>query len=247
MCGRFTVTVGIEALRKRFGFAQPEFDLRPRYNLAPTQDAPVVTEAEGGRRLELYRWGLIPSWAKDAKIGTQMINARSETAAEKPSFRRCFARQRCLVLADGFYEWKSVAPGLKRPMRIVLKTREPFAFAGLWDEWKGPDGRALRTFTILTTEAPAGLRDLHERVPVILEPEREAVWLDPKAAPDRLRLALRPPLEERLEVYPVSPLVNSPKADVEDCIAPAPDDPPAQAPPAKRRKNESDPDQPTLF
>lgn len=247
MCGRFTVTVGVSALRKRFGFEQPEFDLRPRYNLAPTQDAPVVVAQGGARRLELYRWGLIPSWAKDAKTGNQMINARSETAAEKPSFRRCFARQRCLVLADGFYEWRQVAPGFKRPVRVVLKTREPFAFAGLWDEWKGPDGRALRSFTILTTEAPASLRDLHDRVPVILNPQTEALWLDPSAPARRLGETLVAPPEGSLEVYPVSPLVNSPKADVPDCIAPTPPAPPAKAPPARRRKKDAGADPPTLF
>ncbi len=229
MCGRFTVTVGIEALRKRFGFEQPEFELLPRFNLAPSQDAPVVLAREGKRSLSLFRWGLIPSWAKDAKIGGQMINARCETVAEKPSFRASFAKRRCLVLADGFYEWKQVAPNLKWPMRIVLKSREPFAFAGLWDEWRSPEGKPVRTFTILTTAASESMKELHDRVPVILNREYEPLWLDPKADAKSLGNALIPPADDALEVYSVSPLVNSPKADVPACIDPM------------------TPDQPTLF
>ncbi|MBI5200788.1 MAG: SOS response-associated peptidase family protein [Elusimicrobia bacterium] len=248
MCGRFTLTVGIEALRKRFGFDQPEFDLRPRYNLAPTQDAPVVLADGAKRTLALYRWGLIPSWAKDAKIGNQTINARSETAAEKASFRTPFAKRRCLVLADGFYEWKEVAPHVKWPMRIVLKSREPFAFAGLWDEWRSPEGKAVRSFTILTTEAPESTRELHDRVPVILNRGYEPVWLDPKSDRRTLENVLIPPPDDALEFFPVSPMVNSPKSDVPECITPAEIVPPKPAEPKPRRKAKPDsPDQPSLF
>lgn len=245
MCGRFTQTVGVEALRKRFGFEQPTFDLRPRYNLAPTQDAPVVLERDGNRRLELFRWGLVPSWSKDPKTGYKLINARAETAATKPSFRRCFAKRRCLVPADGFYEWKRVGEKLKWPMRVVLRSREPFAFAGLWDEWKQPDGKPLHTFTILTTDAPPSLRSLHDRVPVILPPEGEAAWLDPRTRPEALTPLLAPPPDDRLEAYPVSPLVNTAKTDEPACIEPCEPRPPGKPEPKKRKA--PDADQPTLF
>lgn len=248
MCGRFTQTAGVEALRKRFGFEQPAFDLTPRYNLAPTQDAPAVLQREGRRQLALLRWGLIPRWAKDPKIGHQLINARAETAAEKPSFRDSFSKRRCLVLADGFYEWKPVSAKLKWPMRVALKTREPFAFAGLWDEWTAPDGKVLTTFTILTTEAPPSLRGIHDRAPVILTPASEAAWLEPGAKPEALAPLLVPPPDGLLEAYPVSPLVNSPKSDVPDCIQPARVAPAREeAPKSRRRKGGEDPDQPTLF
>ena len=218
MCGRYTQTAATEALRKRFRFEPPPYELLPRYNVAPTQDAPVVTLREGKRRLELFQWGLIPSWAKDPKVGARQINARCETAAEKPSFRRSFAKRRCLVLADGFYEWKPVAPTLKWPMRVVLPSREPFALAGLWDEWRTPEGKTLRTFTILTTGAPPELLALHDRVPVILPPEGEERWLDEEAKPAEVMTLLSPPARGTLLAYPVSPLVNSAKADVPDCI-----------------------------
>lgn len=240
MCGRFTRTIGVEALRKRFGFEQPTFELPPRYNVAPSQEAAVVLAREGRRELELFKWGLVPSWASDPKIGFKMINARSETAADKPSFRRAFAKQRCLVPADGFYEWKPVTAKLKWPMRIVLKSRDAFAFAGLWDEWRGPDGKALRTFTILTTEAPPSLRSVHDRVPVILTPDDEAAWLDPAADAQTLRAAMAPPPDDRLEAYSVSPLVNSAKADEPACIEPAP----PRTQPEPRRPDDG---QPTLF
>lgn len=248
MCGRFTQTVGVDALRKRFGFEPPAFDLTPRYNLAPTQDAPAVLLREGRRQLGMLRWGFIPRWAKDPKIGHQLINARAETAATKPSFRDSFAKRRCLVLADGFYEWKPVSPKLKWSMRVALKTREPFAFAGLWDEWKAPDGSLLATFTILTTGAPPSLRELHDRAPVILPPEGEAAWLEPATKPEALGPLLAPPPDDRLEAYAVSPLVNSPKSDVADCIQPAAIGAPREeAPKSRRRKGSGGPDQPTLF
>src|SRR5579859_6385875 len=150
MCGRYTQTASIKTLRERFGLkAAEQLELVPRYNIAPTQEAAVIVE-DGGRALRMFRWGLIPSWAKDAAIGHKMINARAETAAEKPSFRKPFRSRRCLVVADGFYEWRAAAGG-KVPTRVVLPSREPFAMAGLWDSWKSPEGKEVRTFTILTT------------------------------------------------------------------------------------------------
>ena len=225
MCGRYTQTAGVEALRRRFLFEPTRFELPPRYNVAPSQDAPVVIRREGKRQLELFRWGLVPSWAKDPSLGSRQINARCETAAAKPSFRRSFAARRCLVLADGFYEWKPVAPKLKWPMRVVLRSREPFAFAGLWDEWVPPGGRPLRTFTILTAGAPGSLKAIHDRVPVILPPDGEDLWLDEAAKAEQLQSLLAAPAEGALEAYPASPLVNSAKAD---CIQ---ETPPGEQPP----------------
>jgi putative SOS response-associated peptidase YedK len=219
MCGRYSQTADLEVLRERFGFTASDVEeLKPRYNIAPSQAAPVLVE-DGGRRLKLFRWGLIPAWTKDASVGQKLINARAETLAVKPGFRESFRVRRCLVLADGFYEWRVRAGGVKQPVRIALKTRAPFAMAGLWDEWAAPDGGPARTFAIVTTAASSALRDIHERMPAVLGPVESARWLDPKAPAESLSALLRP--KAGFEFYPVSPLVNSPRNDSPACLEPA--------------------------
>lgn len=221
MCGRYVQTIGLETLLKRFGFDSGEIALEPRYNLAPGQEAPVVVE-EGARILKLMRWGLVPYWAKEASVGYKMINARAETLIEKPSFKRPFRERRCLVLADGFYEWRKLSgerTGI--PMCFTLKSREPFAFAGLWDAWKKPEGDILLSFTIITTKANELLRPIHGRMPVILRPSDEDRWLDPDLKNvDSLVPLLAPYPSDAMKGYEVSTLVNSPKIDVPECIRP---------------------------
>lgn len=223
MCGRFTLA--IDAARLAEHFALPEVpDLRPRYNIAPTQTVPVVRAAEhepgtgGGRRLDGMRWGLVPSWADDPKIGNRLINARSETAASKPAFRSAFRRRRCLVPADGFFEWRAER-GTKQPYWIHREDGAPFAMAGLWEIWNEPDGGELRTFTILTTEPNELVARLHDRMPVLLQPADYGRWLD-------VSLDLESGLAELFAPYPAELLaahrvdrkVNSPANDSPDCI-----------------------------
>ncbi len=222
MCGRYSLTTAPEALRRLFDFdAGP--NLEPRYNIAPTQSAPVVRATAGGagRELAMARCGLIPSWAKDASFGNKTINARSETVTEKPSFRGAFRRRRCLVPADGFYEWRREGE-IKQPYRIGMKDGQAFAFAGLWETWQGPEGgEAVESFTILTTEANRKLRPIHPRMPVILAPESYETWLD--ASPDSAAWAvsvLKPFADQPMAFYRVSTRVNSVANDDADCIAP---------------------------
>lgn len=221
MCGRYSQTADPEKLAQRFRLEPPGPGTSRRYNIAPTQDAPVVAN-DAPKRLRLMRWGLIPAWAKDAVIGNRMINARAETISEKPSFRKPLKHRRCIVLADGFYEWHVAAGRGKVPVRIMLKSREPFAFAGLWDLWRGPEGRELATFTIITTQANDLLEPIHDRMPVILRPEDEARWIDPKPA-DTAKLVplLKPYSSGEMETYYVSMRVNSPKNDDPACVRPA--------------------------
>lgn len=219
MCGRYSQAVKPGKLAQRFRLEPPGPEMPRRYNIAPTQNAPVVTN-DAPKRLRLMRWGLIPAWAKDAAIGNRMINARAETISEKPSFRKPLERRRCLVLADGFYEWRAAAGRAKVPVRIVLKSREPFALAGLWDLWRGPEGRELATFTIITTQANEVLKPIHDRMPVILRPEEEEKWL----APGPVEAAKLAPLLNsypagEMEAYDVSQFVNSPRNDTPECIA----------------------------
>ena len=223
MCGRYSLTPGLMILQRRFSFAAEQLSLASRYNLAPGQIAPVVVGEESGV-LKLMRWGLVPTWAKDTSIGYKMINARAETVAEKPSFKRPLQRRRCLVLADGFYEWCKV-PGKKTklPLRFVLKSHEPFAFAGLWDTWVKPEGDELHPFTLITTQANELIQPVHNRMPVILPQENEDVWLDPDNRDlPKLTALLKPYPTEEMEAYPVSTLVNSPKNDVPECIEESP-------------------------
>jgi putative SOS response-associated peptidase YedK len=219
MCGRYSLTTPVEGMRRLFDF--PELpNLAPRYNIAPTQEAPVIRRDEqGARHMALLRWGLIPSWAKDRAIGNRLINARSETVASKPAFRGAFRSRRCLVPADGFYEWQSEG-GKKLPWRIGLAGGASFAFAGLWERWQDKTENAgVESFTIITTDANETVRPIHGRMPVILAPGDHEQWL---AASDPARLAglLRPYAGRDLRAYRVGTAVNSPRNDGPACIAP---------------------------
>ena len=232
MCGRFTLTIDLDDLRELL----PGLEVRaeewtgPRYNIAPTQNVPTVLN-DGAHALTLSRWGLIPFWAKDASIGSRMINARGESVHEKPAFRSALRRQRCLVFADGFYEWQALGEHArkgqrgKQPVYIRLKGGAPFAFAGLWDRWRDPalgeNAPPLVTCTIITTEPNALAAQFHNRMPVILPRERYATWLDPaEQPPDALLPLLKPYPAEAMEAYPVSTRVNSPANDEPSLVAP---------------------------
>ena len=219
MCGRYALSSSVELLVELFALARTvSFD--PRYNLAPTDVAPVVRTTDDGRALDLFRWGLIPFWAKDPSIGSRMINARSETAREKPAFRDAFARHRCIVPADAFYEWKKLPDG-KQPYCIRRADNTPMAFAGLWSSWRpAEDAERIRTFTILTTRPNEMVASLHDRMPVILEPESFASWLDADAGADALVDLLDPAADGVLEMYPVSRRVNSVRNDDPACMTP---------------------------
>lgn len=216
MCGRFTLTepdVGV--LLETFSLTHPPEPLSPRYNIAPTQAvATVVNENDGSRVLRLMRWGLIPSWAKDPSIGSRMINARSETLAEKPSYRNALKRRRCLIVADGFYEWQK-QPGGKIPMYITLKDRQPFGFAGLYETWTEPEsGESLVTCTIVTGPANEFMASIHERMPIILPPDAYDLWLDPQEMNTaRVLELLKPYPADQMRAYPVSTRVNTPAND----------------------------------
>ena len=206
-------------MQERFGFDGSELTHVPRYNIAPTQMALTVTNGSG-RQGSYMRWGLIPSWAKSASVGSRMINARVETVAERPSFRTSFQRRRCLVVADGFYEWEKRGSS-RRPMRIVMASGEPFAFAGLWDAWRDPKGEVVRSCAIITTSANELLSPIHDRMPVILPRELESLWLDHDFR-DYAALAgiLTPYITDEMEAYEVSSLVNSPANDGPEMVVP---------------------------
>jgi putative SOS response-associated peptidase YedK len=221
MCGRYTLSSPNDAIADLFEMPELPF-LPPRFNVAPTQEAAVVRVLKHGepRRLDLLRWGLVPYWAEDPSIGNRMINARAESVSDKPAYRRSFRKQRCLVATDGFYEWKKQGK-LKQPYHIRRKDHRPFAFAGLWERWKDPEGKLLDTFTILTTDANELIRPLHDRMPVIVDRKDFALWLDPEVNdPVQLQALLVPAPPEDLETVPVSRAVNSPAYDAADCIAP---------------------------
>ncbi len=221
MCGRFTLAVNPADYDDEYGGAAFPEPFQPRYNIAPSQ--PVLAIPNDGKNAATFLvWGLIPSWAKDPAIGSRLINARGETLAEKPAFRGAFKYKRCIIPADGFYEWKSQAgTKAKIPHFIRLKTRRPFGLAGLWDEWQGPDGASMRTCTIVTTEPNSLMSAIHNRMPVILGHEAVAEWLDPRPrAAESLKGLLQPFPSELMESYPVSPMVNSPANDRVECIAP---------------------------
>ncbi len=231
MCGRYSLTTPMEAVRQLFNFPERP-NLAPRVNIAPSQEVAAVrlgTEGAGqgsgaGRHFVSLRWGLIPSWApsgaKEPGIGNRTINARAETLAEKPAFRAAFRRRRCLIPADGFYEWKTER-GRKQPYRIALASGAPFAFAGLWERWEGSGGDgAIESCTIVTTEANARLRTLHHRMPVILAPDAYDLWLDPATPGAQVQALLRPAPSEWFTAYRVSPKINSPANDDPALIAP---------------------------
>jgi putative SOS response-associated peptidase YedK len=221
MCGRFTLTLTGEQLALAFPWLNVATDLTPRYNIAPSQMVAAVPNKDV-RQLEQFRWGLIPFWAKDPRIGNRMINARAETLAEKPSFRAPYRRRRCLVLADGFYEWQS-RPGQRRktPFHIRLASQEPFGFAGLWDTWRSPDGSRIESCTIVTTRPNELLKPIHNRMPVILQPDDYARWLDPaELPPSTLQPLLEPYPSADMIAFPVSTVVNDPRNDIEECTIP---------------------------
>jgi putative SOS response-associated peptidase YedK len=221
MCGRFTLTIDPNHLQEAFPWAVIPDDILPRYNIAPAQQVAVIPNT-GNNTLAMYKWGLIPSWAKDPSIGDRMINARAETIAEKPSFRNAYRRRRCLVLADGFYEWKQ-NPDLKtkQPMFIHLKDSQPFAFAGLWESWKSPDGSEIRTCTIITTEPNSLMQTIHNRMPVMLPRDAYSEWLAVEdRQPSQLNHLLVPYPSAEMEAYPVSKMVNSPENEIASLIVP---------------------------
>lgn len=220
MCGRYTLTARPDAIATAFGATEVGADLRPRYNIAPGQNVAVIANRTP-RRVEFFRWGLVPSWAKDPAIGHRMINARAETAADKPSFRSALRRRRCLVLADGFYEWKREGKH-KVPYYLYRAEHAPFAFAGLWEAWHPDDTPPLHSCTILTTEANPLVAPIHDRMPVILPPAEYDLWLTEAALdPEVVRPLLEPYPAEALRAHPVSTLVNRPTNDDPACIAPS--------------------------
>jgi len=187
MCGRYTFTSPEEAARAIFGYVSPPLNLRPNYNVAPTHDVPIVrNRADGKREMVQMRWGLIPFWAKDEKIGYSTINARVEAVESKPAFRAAFKARRCLVVADGFYEWKKLDAKTKQPYRITLKDGKPFGFAGLWETWKNKDGEKIESCTIITGEPNELVAKIHDRMAVILPPEKFDAWLSGAAGKEIL-------------------------------------------------------------
>ena len=220
MCGRFAQTKELTILISRFRFIIEDLEFRKRYNIAPGQDAGVVVFENAARRLKMMRWGLVPFFTKEAPSSARMINARAETLSQKAMFKNCLKNRRCLVPADGYYEWKKI-PGETRkiPYLFSLKKNEPFAFAGLFDAWENPEGGVLNSFTIITTTANEKGRQIHDRMPVILSPKDEDLWLDPDIkGVDRLIAVLKPYPAKDMEYYEVSPLVNSPLSDVPQCM-----------------------------
>lgn len=219
MCGRFTFTQPENLVTEVFQLSSSP-TLSPRYNIAPTQSVPTVLldSDDGERQFKMLRWGLIPSWAKDMKMGAALINARAETVAEKPAFRSAFKRRRCLILADGFYEWQQQEKK-KQPYYFRLQEGKLFAFAGLWERWEKGEGDAIESCTIITTEANELMQPFHDRMPVILDPKDYEKWLDSQVQkPESLQSLLQPYQSEEMTVYPVSTKVNNARTDSPDCI-----------------------------
>ena len=220
MCGRFAQTKELAVLINRFHFIIEDLEIRKHYNIAPGQDSPVIILENKQRKLKMMRWGLVPFWSKEFPKAARRINARSETAAQKPGFRHSFKNRRCLVPSSGYYEWKEL-PGVKTkvPYFISLKNKAPFAFAGLWDAWENPEKEILLSFSIITTTANSLTRAIHPRMPVILSPEKEDLWIEPDFKDTQtLGSFLKPYPSKNMEAYEVSPLVNSPKHDSPECL-----------------------------
>jgi putative SOS response-associated peptidase YedK len=260
MCGRYVITSSPAAIRALFGYPeQPNFP--PRYNVAPTQPIPIVRLADGKRQFVLMRWGLIPAWVKDPKQFSLLINARADSVVDKPAFRAAMRRRRCLIPADGFYEWQDIG-GRKQPYFVRLKKSGPFSFAGLWETWTGPNGEEIDTAAIVTTKANRTLSAIHDRMPVILPPQAFDLWLDCAHVDANTAAALLlPARDDVLEAYAISPAVNRVANDSEALVAPLntaessaagaapgllrPADAPAAAAEPRRAKNTDD--QPSLF
>jgi len=217
MCGRFSLTVNEAELNERFLLSGGIEPYEARYNCAPTQMLAVISNADR-RKISYFFWGLIPSWAKDMKIGAKMINAKAETILEKASFRKAFSCRRCLVPATSFFEWKQ--DKVKTPHVIKLFGGEIFSLAGIWEEWKSPAGVLVNSFSIITTEANKAMKPLHHRMPVILSKQDENIWISDSSQGELMKL-LQPCPDEWLEIYPVSGLVNSPRNDVPEVLLPA--------------------------
>jgi len=218
MCGRFELHSAFEIIAKFFGLTGGSFTMPTSYNISPGNDIAIIVSEDGENRLTVCRWGFVPSWGKDLKDGYKMINARAETVAEKPSFRQAFSRHRCLVVADGFYEWKN-EDGKKRPYYIHRRDGKPFGMAGLFNRWTSPEGEKVCTSAIITTAANGIVSPIHERMPVIAPLEKAAFWLDPSVhEKERLLPLLEPCPDDAIEAYEVSTRVNSPKNDSEELI-----------------------------
>jgi putative SOS response-associated peptidase YedK len=221
MCGRYTLSTPVSELAQLFDVAE-KAALPPRYNIAPSQPVLAVRVPTPGshRELSILQWGFVPAWAKEAAIGNRMINARSETAATSPAFRSAFRRRRCLIPADGFFEWQKTN-GRKQPFLIRRRDGRPFAFGGLWEIWEGREGEVIESCTILTTQPNDVVRPVHDRMPVIVEAEAYDLWLDPGVQqPERIEALLGPYSAMEMEAVPVGTLVNNPTNDIPDCIAP---------------------------
>lgn len=225
MCGRFSLSTPAQTLAEIFEVANvPE--LQPRFNIAPSEAIAAirVPRDEQARELARLRWGLVPSWAKEPSVGNRMINARAETVGANPAFRSPFRRRRCLIPADGFFEWQRLERG-KQPFHFRMRDGLPFAFAGLWDLWEGKHGSVIESCTLITTQPNDLVRPVHDRMPVIVEPKHYELWLDPRVdRPERLMEVLQPFAAGKMVTYPVSNLVNNPANDDPACIAPLPAD-----------------------
>jgi putative SOS response-associated peptidase YedK len=221
MCGRYSQRQSAEIIAQAFQVDNVP-PLKPRYNIAPTQSVPTILQlsTSTNRQLKMLHWGLIPSWAKDSKMGSKLINARAETVAEKPSFRSAFRQRRCLVLADGFYEWQQQEDKQKQPFYFRMSDEHPFAFAGLWEHWEDKDtGKTIESCTLLTTEPNELMQSVHNRMPVILEPKNYDIWLDPEVKnPELLQPFLHPYPAEEMTSFPVSKAVNKASNDTAECI-----------------------------
>lgn len=217
MCGRFALFAAGDELAERFRLSEAPL-LDARYNLAPTQKIAAMRAADGGGELVFLRWGLIPSWAKDAAIGNKLLNARCETVADKPSFRSAFRQRRCLIPASGFYEWKKESAQRKQPYFIHARDGGVLAFAGLWEQWHDPSGNRLETCTILTTQANELMRPLHERMPVIVDPSADDLWLNSSASAEALSELFASYPSERMAAYPVGSWVSNPRHEGPRCL-----------------------------
>jgi putative SOS response-associated peptidase YedK len=219
MCGRFSRKATLQAIIDEFEIEEVNGTIEPSYNVAPGQDVAVILKDES-RKLGLLKWGLIPSWSKDPAIGNRMINARAESLADKPSFKQPLRRKRCLIIADGFFEWKKEGKQ-KIPMYIFLKNQKPFAFAGLWDTWTSPDGNKISTCIVITTEPNELLKKIHNRMPVILTKKHFDLWLDRNVQDEQMVLPLLQPYAEKdMDMYEVSRAVNSPKNNSPELLKP---------------------------
>ena len=250
MCGRYTLIRLADFLDVFPWIGPPDQPPPSRYNIAPSQ--PILAVANDGKnKLDLYQWGLVPSWAKDPKIGNSLINARAETLASKPAYRAAFKRRRCIIPADGFYEWRKEPDGkTKTPMYIRRRDHKPFAFAGLWEVWRSEDGTELPTCTIVTGEPNELVKSIHDRMPVILTPDASKRWLEPGELPsEKLMDLLKPYPAGEMEANPVSRTVNNPRTDSPDCVESITDPPPALVPlkEKKSKRRQNDADEPTLF